>query len=544
MGKSLYLECYSGISGDMTVAALLDLGADQKVLEEVLASLPVQGFGIKVSRVEKSGIDACDFDVILDKEIDGHDHDMGYLHGHEHAAAAHEGETQSVAEHVHSHEEEHSHEHTHSHEEEHSHGHTHSHEEEHSHEHAHSHEEEHSHEHVHSHEHAHSHEEHTHHHHQYRGMNEIRQIIAGAKMTEGARKTALAIFEILAKAEAKAHNVPVEEVHFHEVGAVDSIVDILSVAVCLDNLGVTEVIVPVLYEGTGTIRCQHGILPVPVPAVTNIVQQCGLDLKITQVQGELVTPTGAAIVAAVRTANKLPENFVIEKTGIGAGKRTYECPGILRAMLIHGENLKKSKPEDGIQSQNGNQKNDANEVKAYTSLEAGEIFNQEAETKIQTGVTDSTDSADYIYKLETNIDDCSGEVLGFVMEKLFEAGARDVHYTPVYMKKNRPAWLLTVICKEEDIPGMEALIFAETTSIGIRRARMERTILPRRRIKVMIPFGEVEVKICGPEGAQKCYPEYESLAKICRKTGISYAEAYQMAVEAGKNRGKSQYCNR
>ena len=532
MGKSLYLECYSGISGDMTVAALLDLGADQKVLEDVLESIPVQGFEIKVSRVTKSGIDACDFDVILDAEIDGHDHDMEYLHGHEHAAAAHEGETQSVAEHVHSHEEEHSHEHTHSHEEEHSHGH------------AHSHEEEHSHEHVHSHEHAHSHEEHTHHHHQYRGMNEIRQIIAGAKMTEGARKTALAIFEILAKAEAKAHNVPIEEVHFHEVGAVDSIVDILSVAVCLDNLGVTEVIVPVLYEGTGTIRCQHGILPVPVPAVTNIVQQCGLDLKITQVQGELVTPTGAAIVAAVRTANKLPENFVIEKTGIGAGKRTYECPGILRAMLIHGENLKKSKPEDGIQSQNGNQKNDANEVKAYTSLEAGEIFNQEAETKIQTGVTDSTDSADYIYKLETNIDDCSGEVLGFVMEKLFEAGARDVHYTPVYMKKNRPAWLLTVICKEEDIPGMEALIFAETTSIGIRRARMERTILPRRRIKVMIPFGEVEVKICGPEGAQKCYPEYESLAKICRKTGISYAEAYQMAVEAGKNRGKSQYCNR
>ena len=529
MEKSLYLECYSGISGDMTVAALLDLGADQKVLEEVLASLPVQGFGIKVSRVEKSGIDACDFDVILDKEIDGHDHDMEYLHGHEHAAAAHGGEAQSVAEHVHSHEEEHSHEHTHSHEEAHSHEHTHSYEEAHSHEYAHSHEE------AHSHEHAHSHEDHTHHHHQHRGMNEIRQIIAGAKMTEGARKTALAIFEILAKAEAKAHNVPVEEVHFHEVGAVDSIVDILSVAVCLDNLGVTEVIVPVLYEGTGTIRCQHGILPVPVPAVTNIVQQCGLDLKITQVQGELVTPTGAAIVAAVRTSNKLPEDFVIEKTGIGAGKRTYECPGILRAMLIHGENLKRSKPEDGIQSKNGNQKNDANEVKAYTSLEAGEIFNQEAENKIQTGVTDSTDSADYIYKLETNIDDCSGEVLGFVMEKLFEAGARDVHYTPVYMKKNRPAWLLTVICKEEDIPGMEALIFAETTSIGIRRARMERTILPRRRIKVMIPFGEVEVKICGPEGAQKCYPEYESLANICRKTGISYAEAYQMAVEASKN---------
>ena len=439
MGKSLYLECYSGISGDMTVAALLDLGADQRVLEEVLGSLPVQGFEIKVSRVKKSGIDACDFDVILDKEIDGHDHDMEYLHGQGHEDGTRHGQG-------HEHEQEHEDEPSH----EHSHGHSH---------------------------------EMSHHH---RGMKEIRQIIEASKMTDRARKTALAIFEILAEAEAKAHNVPVEEVHFHEVGAVDSIVDILSVAVCLDNLGITEVIVPVLYEGTGTIRCQHGILPVPVPAVANIVQQCGLELKITPVSGELVTPTGAAIVAAVRTSCKLPENFTIEKTGMGAGKRNYECPGILRAMLINTE------------------------------------------------VSDS-DHSDHIYKLETNIDDCSGEILGFVMERLFEAGARDVHYTPVYMKKNRPAWLLTVICKEEDIQGMEALIFAETTSIGIRRVRMERTILPRKKIKVMIPFGEVEVKICGPEGAQKCYPEYESLAKICRKTGISYSEAYQMAVEAGKN---------
>ena len=238
-------------------------------------------------------------------------------------------------------------------------------------------------------------------------MKEIRQIIAAADMTENARKISLDIFEILAQAEAKAHNVPAEEVHFHEVGAVDSIVDILSVAVCLDNLGITDVIVPVLYEGIGTIRCQHGILPVPVPAVTNIVQQCGLDLKITQVKGELVTPTGAAIVAAVRTGKTLPENFEIEKIGIGAGKRTYECPGILRAMLIRN-----------------------------------------------TDSDQSSDDKDVIYKLETNIDDCSGEVLGFVMERLFEAGARDVHYTPVYMKKNRPAWLLTVICKEEVLPGI------------------------------------------------------------------------------------------
>ena len=450
------MECYSGISGDMTVAALLDLGADREVLEGVLKSLLVQGFETKITRVKKSGIDACDFDVILDAEIDGHDHDMEYLHGHD-------GE---------------GHVHHHYHEGTETHG-T---------------EELHPHEHV--------------HHHEHRGMKEIRQIIESAAMTDGAREIARRIFEILAAAEAKAHNVPVEEVHFHEVGAVDSIVDILSVAVCLDNLGIEDVIVPTLYEGIGTIRCQHGILPVPVPAVANITTQCDLDLHITNVQGELVTPTGAAIVAAIRTSKTLPENFTVEKIGIGAGKRTYACPGILRAMLIVPEekNVNTADSEkEGLADQQG---------------------------------TDFSDGKDVIYKLETNIDDCSGEVLGFVMERLFEAGAKDVHYTPVYMKKNRPAWLLTVICKEEDIPGMEALIFAETTSIGIRRARMERTILPRKKAKIMIPFGEVEVKICGPQGAQKCYPEYESLIKICKKTGISYAEAYQMTVEASRNLGE------
>ena len=379
MGKSLYLECYSGISGDMTVAALLDLGADQKVLEDVLESIPVQGFEIKVSRVTKSGIDACDFDVILDAEIDGHDHDMEYLHGHDHS-------------HTHG-AEEYNHSHTHE-AEEHNHSHTHM-AEEHNHQYEHSHEAAAKNVAAHGHDHgdeiaAHTHEPHRHH--KHRGMNEIRQILADTKMTDSARGIALKIFQILAKAEAKAHNVPVEEVHFHEVGAVDSIVDILSVAVCLDNLGITEVIVPVLCEGMGTVRCQHGILP--------------------------------AIVAAVRTSCKLPETFVIEKIGIGAGKRTYECPGILRAMLIHPE--ESHKPEKAVGIPAGNES---------AANETAEIFNREAAAKIQTGVTESTDYADYIYKLETNIDDCSGEVLGFVMEKLFEAGARDVHYTPVYMKK-------------------------------------------------------------------------------------------------------------
>ena len=440
MKNKLYLECTSGISGDMAVAALLDLGASREKLKKVLKSLPVKGFDIKISRVVKSGIDACDFDVVLDEEHENHDHDMGYLHGHEHG-----GYSYNEARHGHEHGE-------------------------------------------HSHEHGESHSHHGHHHHEHRGLNEIMTIIDHADMADRARSYAKKIFTILAEAEAKAHNVPADQVHFHEVGAVDSIVDILSVAVCVDDLDVEEVIIPRLCEGSGTIRCQHGILPVPVPAVSNIVSAHHLKLHITPVQGELVTPTGAAIAAAFITSEKLLEDFTVEKIGIGAGKRQYECPGILRAMLI-----------------------------------------REAEKNTEIQKFSDTES-DIIIKLESNIDDCSGETLGYVMELLYEAGAREANYMPVFMKKNRPAWLLTVICKEDQVSGMERIIFKETTTIGIRRQKMERTVLKREKKTVVTPLGDVEVKVCIFDGQEYIYPEYESVKKICRKTGVSYREAYHMAV--------------
>ena len=467
MGKTLYLECYSGISGDMTVAALLDLGADQTVLDNALKSLPVSGFQTKVSRVVKSGIDACDFDVVLDKEHENHDHDMEYLHGHHH--------DHSENSHVHVHEEmsEHMHDDIHA-----------VHDHIHNSEHAHAHDREELHTHTHENEHTHSHaaeSAHGHHHHEHRGMKEITHIIEHGAMTENAKKIALRIFEILAEAESKAHNVPVDQVHFHEVGAVDSIVDIVSVAVCLDNLDITDVIVPVLCEGRGTVRCQHGILPIPVPAVANVVSANHLHLKMTEVEGELVTPTGAAIVAAVKTKDKLPEDFEIRKIGIGAGKRQYECPGILRAMIISEEN---------------------------TALE----------------------NKDNIVKMETNIDDCSGEVLGFVMERLMKAGARDVHYVPAFMKKNRPAWVLNVLCKEEDMETLQNIIFEETTTIGIRYTRMERTILQREQRAVQTPWGEAQVKVCILNGKEQCYPEYDSVAQLSREKKIPFAEIYHYLV--------------
>lgn len=458
MGNTLYLECASGISGDMTVAALLDLGADQDILKKAVASLPVDGFSIEISRVKKSGLDACDFLVRLDEEHENHDHDMEYLHGHKHAGA-----------HVHGSEENHTHQH----------------------EHHHVHSDEENHNHLHEHEHHHHHiqdsadEHHSHHAHVHRGLSEVMEIINHAELSERAKETAINIFKILAEAEAKAHGVPLDQVHFHEVGAVDSIVDIVAAAVCLDNLDITEVIVPKICEGRGFVRCQHGVIPVPVPAVVNIVQTNGLSLHLTDTEGELVTPTGAAIAAAVRTGQCLPESFTVKKIGMGAGKRTYEKPSLLRAMLI-----------------------------------------ERAEKPVR----------DVVCRLETNIDDCTGESLGYAMERLFEAGARDVHYTPVYMKKNRPAYQLNVICDKESVPEMEQIIFRETTTIGIRRMEMERTVLERSQKTVCTSLGEAEVKVCTlPSGEKRYYPEYSSAEQLAEKHSISYQSAYEIIKREAEN---------
>lgn len=275
---TLIIDGTSGISGDMTVAALLDLGASEEHLREQLATLPVDGFEIAVTRVNKHGIDACDFDVQLAEELENHDHDMAWLYGNEAAA-------------------EHTHEHDHDHE-----GHHHA------------------------------------HHHHHRSLADVTAIIDGSQLSDGAKRRALAIFTALAAAEAKAHGKTPETVMFHEVGAVDSIVDVCSVAICLDDLGIEDIVVESLSEGHGTIRCAHGLMPIPVPAVVNLCQAGNIALTPAPVAGELVTPTGAAIVAALRTSEHLPARYRIEAVGYGAGKRPYEgCSGTLRCLLVHAD---------------------------------------------------------------------------------------------------------------------------------------------------------------------------------------------------------------
>lgn len=395
--KLLYLEGASGISGDMTVAALLDLGANREKLDAVLKSMNLEGFEYQVSRKSSYGIAGTDFDVIL------HDH-----HHHEH---------------------------------EHEHG----------------------------------------HHHEHRNLDDVCTVIDRGTMTDGARKLAKKIFRIVAEAESKAHGVPVSEVHFHEVGAIDSIVDIVSAAVLIDDLGIRECVVTGLAEGSGYVHCQHGDLPVPVPAVLNIAQAHGIALRTSAANGEMVTPTGIAIAAALRTRDRLPAEYKVEKVGIGLGKRDFGRANILRAMIL-----------------------------------------------------EETLDPEQMYVLETNIDDATGEALGLALEKLMAAGASDAHFLPCFMKKNRPAYLLRVIAAAPEIPALERIIFESTTTIGMRKLPVDRTCMDREIRTVELPFGTVSVKRCTWNGVVRNYPEYESVRALAERTGKEFQLVFALAKQAAE----------
>lgn len=438
----LWLDCQAGIAGDMLVAALLDLAEDpaeaERVVREALESLPVEGFSIEVSRVFKAGLACCDFNVALDAAHENHDYDMEYLHGHDHG-------------------------------------------------------------HHHDHDHQHGHDRHRHHHHEHRGLAEINAIIESAHMEPGARELAQRAFAILADAEAKAHGVAIDQVHFHEVGAVDSIADILAASVLVDHLGIGRAYVPVLVEGHGTIRCQHGVIPVPVPATLNICAAHGLPLAPCEVEGELVTPTGAALVAALDPVFDLPVRYTVRAVGLGAGKRTYSRPSVLRAALIEEER------GSGLQA----------------SVDSEEVWTHVAELEAPTRIV----------KLECDIDDATSEQMAYAAAELARAGARGVHWLPIFSKKGRPAYQLQVLCQLNEVPALESIIFAETPTLGIRRIECERTVLARERATVQTPFGPVTVKRTTlPDGKKRVKPEYEDCAALARTCGVPLHEVVEAAI--------------
>ena len=444
MSRKLYLECYSGISGDMTVAALTDLGVEEAYLRQELAKLHLDGYEIKISRTKKNQITAADFDVILKEE--------GEMHGHSHDHS-HPGE---------------------------------------------------------GHEHSHS--------HSHNSYKEISELISQSELNSRVKEMSLKIFHVIAEAEAKVHGMPVDQVHFHEVGAVDSIVDITAAAICLDKLGFDSILTSELWEGKGTTWCQHGRIPVPAPAVLEMMADHRIPVKFTPVEGEMITPTGAGIAAALTAERKLPERFVVEKVGVGAGKKDFPHANILRAMILNTDTDAVSEKKEKAAGSTENRKNGAdNAVKTNQGIAAG--------------------SLNTVTVLETNVDDCSGEQLGYAMECLLREGALDTSCIPVYMKKNRPAYMLQVICRPKDEEKMETVIFRETTSIGLRKYREERSILPREIITVTLPDGqEVRVKKCSHHGQEFFYPEYEDMKAACRTADRSFPEICKEAVDAADKR--------
>jgi uncharacterized protein (TIGR00299 family) protein len=436
-----YLECFSGISGDMFLGALVDAGVSPRLLEETVAALEV-GAKLEISGVVRSGISATKVNVWVDGEKD--------MPREEYWAKQDVERALSPAKAQHDHE----------------HAHGHDHHNEHSRAGAPV---------PHQHEHAHPH----------RGLKEIRQIILAAAISESAKTTAIRTFEALGAAEAKIHNVPIESIHFHEVGAVDAIVDIVCAAVGAEALGVDEIVCSALNVGGGTVKCAHGTFPVPAPATVELLKDASV--YSSGIQAELVTPTGAAIAKTLATRFSAFPEMKIEKSAYGAGSRDFPGrPNVLR--IVIGESL---------------------------PALAGK-------TKYET-----------ISVLEANLDDLNPQVFGYVMDRLLEEGALDVFGMPVQMKKNRPGTLLTVLCKPEDAEKLTQLVFSETTTLGVRRREESRQTLARRWENVRTEWGEVRIKIASMNGTVTNYaPEYEDCRRIAAEHHVPLKTVMQEASRA------------
>ena len=425
--KTLYIECNMGAAGDMLLASLAELTGDVKACEEKLNSIGIPDVTYEFEKSVKCGIEGTHAHVVVHGvEEDEHMHE----HEHEHE--------------VHEHHHEHEHEHT-----EHDHHHEHTHED-----HVHSDEHEHHHEHDHHHEHEH------HHHHTH--MSDIENTINGLNVSDKVKADALAVYGLIAEAESRAHGKPVTDIHFHEVGTMDAVADIAGVCVLLEQIAPDRIIVSPLATGYGQVRCAHGILPVPAPATASIIE--GIPTYSGDVEGELLTPTGAALLRHFAGSFGPRPVMTIEKTGYGMGRKDFAKANMLRTFIGSEE-----------------------------------------------------DEGDKVIELKFNVDDMTGEEIGYATGVLMESGALDVFTTSVYMKKNRPGILFTVLVKLEDKEKFAKLIFENTTTIGIRFSEMDRFKLKRREEKVMTKYGEVRVKVSEGFGVTKVKPEYDDVSEAADK---------------------------
>lgn len=439
--RVLYFDCFSGISGDMTLGALIDLGVDIEQFKRELARLNLTGYELVIGKKSQNGIVGTDVQVLLTEE---HERMQERIRNH--------------SQHTHPHEHGYNHEHGHSHDHDHNHEHNH----------------------PHGHDHSHSHD------HAMRNLKSIEMIIDWSDLDQNIKDFSKRVFREIARAEAKVHGKDIQEVHFHEVGAIDSIVDIVGTAICLYLLGIDAVYSSALHDGSGFIECQHGIIPVPVPAVMEMLAGSGIPLISEDVGTELVTPTGMGLIKCLAKGFGVMPAMTVERTGYGMGKRDTGRLNALRVVL--------------------------------GTLYLNTVRNDEVSV------------------LETNIDDCSPEVLGYVMGKLMENGALDAFYTPIYMKKNRPAYMLTVLSSQPDEDKLVDIILRETSTLGVRKGINSRVCMNREVVRVDTPFGEARIKLASRGDFCKAAPEYEDCRQIAEKAGIPLAKAYEMVIRSWHTR--------
>lgn len=441
-----YLDCFSGISGDMFLGALVDAGVPFSLLQETVRALNI-GAEVACSKVDRNGIAATKVDVIIggvkdmprEEFWESHEHGE-HAHGHSHAHTHADGTT-----------------HLHSHEHGHSHGDA---------------EHEHSHDHVHEHEHGHSHE--------HRGLREIRGIIEGASISESAKAMALKTFELLGRAEAKIHNKDLESIHFHEVGSADAIVDIVCSAVAAEYLKVERWVCSPLNVGGGTVQCAHGTLPVPAPATLELLKDA--PVYSSGIKKELITPTGAAILRSLVNEFADFPSMKIEGAGYGAGARNLPGSANVLRLTIGESDVSKT----------------------------------------------STD--DVVSVIEANVDDMSPQVFGYAIDRLLAAGALDVYAIPVQMKKSRPGLLLTVLAKPSQAQQIAGIIFAETTTIGLRIREERRQTLDREHVAVKTSWGAVRIKVARLNGVLTNFaPEFEDCRALAEKHGVPLKIVLQQA---------------
>lgn len=444
--KILYYDCFCGISGDMNLAALLDLGVPKEYLLEEISKLKLDSeYEIKIEKAAKHGITGTQVDVILKLQNEKH---MEENLRHNTSGDLNHG-------HIHSISDNHNHQHSHVHDnlnvDHHNHEHSHSHEENHSHNHG---------------------DNHEHHH---RNLKDIENIINSSELNDKVKKLSLNMFMEVAEAEAKVHGKSLYEVHFHEVGAIDSIVDMVGAAICIDYLKVDKIMASPVQVGGGFVKCAHGLMPVPAPATVEILKNIPINTGI--VQFETTTPTGAAIIAANVQEFTPKIDFIINKVAYGIGHRDLEIPNVLRIYL--GEEAASEKVEEQ-------------------------------------------------YILETNIDDMNPEFYEYIEEKLFEAGALDVYKTAIFMKKGRPGVKLSVLITERIEQDVLEVIFKETTSIGMRKYKVEKIMLNREFSKVKTEYGDVTIKKSYYKGKLVKYkPEYEECKAIAKEKNISLEKLYK-----------------